>query len=181
MSPFSFFIACEPNPLLIQKQQKMQQGARIRVERNRNHVDSLGDFLTLTECCLCLDTQKLLEACVLASVPAFIHTSSVEVAGPNSYKEIILNGHEQEQRENKWSDPYPYSKKMAEQVVLEANGCTMKDGGTLHTCALRPTYIYGEGSSFLSEPMIRALKNNAILDITVKLSTVNPLYMVYAA
>ncbi|XP_005357144.1 3 beta-hydroxysteroid dehydrogenase/Delta 5--_4-isomerase type 1 [Microtus ochrogaster] len=122
-------------------------------------------------------TQKLLEACVRASVPAFIYTSSVDVAGPNSYKEIVLNGHEQEQHENKWSDPYPYSKKMAEKAVLAANGRTLKDGGTLHTCALRPMYIYGEKSPFLSIPMIRALKNNGTLDVWGKFSIANPVYV----
>ncbi|MBZ3885236.1 3 beta-hydroxysteroid dehydrogenase/Delta 5--_4-isomerase type 1 [Sciurus carolinensis] len=34
-------------------------------------------------------TQLLLEACIQASVPVFIYTSSVTVAAPNSYKEII--------------------------------------------------------------------------------------------
>ncbi|MCP6606024.1 NAD-dependent epimerase/dehydratase family protein, partial [Klebsiella pneumoniae] len=36
-------------------------------------------------------TRHLLEACIQASVPAFIYTSSVDVAGPNSYKEIVQN------------------------------------------------------------------------------------------
>ncbi|XP_050013519.1 3 beta-hydroxysteroid dehydrogenase/Delta 5--_4-isomerase type 1 isoform X3 [Alexandromys fortis] len=122
-------------------------------------------------------TQKLLEACVQASVPAFIYTSSVDVAGPNSYKEIVLNGHEQEERENKWSDPYPYSKKMAEKAVLAANGRTLKDGGTLHTCSLRPMYIYGEKSPFISIAMIGALKNNDTLDVWGKFSIANPVYV----
>nr|XP_006985692.1 3 beta-hydroxysteroid dehydrogenase/Delta 5-->4-isomerase type 1-like [Peromyscus maniculatus bairdii]XP_042135528.1 3 beta-hydroxysteroid dehydrogenase/Delta 5-->4-isomerase type 1-like [Peromyscus maniculatus bairdii] len=122
-------------------------------------------------------TQNLLEACVQASVPAFIYTSSVDVAGPNSYKEIVLNGHEEEHRESTWSDPYPYSKKMAEKAVLAANGCSLKDGGTLHTCALRPMFIYGEKCLIIYVIMIRALKNNGILDVTGKFSTVNPVYV----
>lgn len=116
-----------------------------------------------------------------SSVPVFIHSSSLSVAGPNSYKEIVQNACEEENHKSKWSEPYSYSKKMAEKAVLAANGHTLKDGGTLHTRALRPTYIYGEGISFLSEAMVRALKNNAILDITVKFSTVNPVYVGYAA
>ncbi|CAO2599372.1 3 beta-hydroxysteroid dehydrogenase/Delta 5--_4-isomerase type 1 [Lemmus lemmus] len=126
-------------------------------------------------------TQKLLEACVQASVPAFVYASSIEVAGPNSYKEIVLNGTEEEQHESKWSHPYPYSKKMGEKAVLAANGCTLKDGGTLHTCSLRPMYIYGDGSQFLSNIIIEALKNNAILRITGKYSTANPVYVDNAA
>ncbi|KAL4673579.1 hypothetical protein H8959_017513 [Pygathrix nigripes] len=40
-------------------------------------------------------TQLLLEACVQATVPIFIYTSTLDVVGPNSYKEIIQNGHEE--------------------------------------------------------------------------------------
>ncbi|KAL6044267.1 hypothetical protein STEG23_019947 [Scotinomys teguina] len=122
-------------------------------------------------------TQNLLEACVQASVPAFIYTSSVDVAGPNSYREIVLNGREEEQHESTWSDPYPYSKKMAEKAVLAANGCSLKNGGSLHTCALRPMYIYGEKSPFIQHTLVRSLKNNGILDVTGKFSTVNPVYV----
>uniref|UniRef100_A0A2K5NN69 3-beta hydroxysteroid dehydrogenase/isomerase domain-containing protein n=1 Tax=Cercocebus atys TaxID=9531 RepID=A0A2K5NN69_CERAT len=95
-------------------------------------------------------TVLLLEACVQATVPIFIYTSTLEVAGPNSYKEIIQNGHEEEPLENTWSTPYAYSKKLAEKAVLAANGWTLKNGGTMHTCALRPMVIYGEGSPILS-------------------------------
>ncbi|XP_005389139.1 PREDICTED: 3 beta-hydroxysteroid dehydrogenase/Delta 5--_4-isomerase-like isoform X2 [Chinchilla lanigera] len=126
-------------------------------------------------------TQHLLEACVQASVPIFIYTSSVEVAGPNSYKEIIQNAHEDEHHESTWSAPYPYSKKLAEKAVLKANGCTLRNGGTLHTCALRPTYIYGEGSPFLSSVVNTALKNNGILKSIAKFSIVNPVYIANAA
>ncbi|XP_051054816.1 3 beta-hydroxysteroid dehydrogenase/Delta 5--_4-isomerase type 1 isoform X4 [Phodopus roborovskii] len=122
-------------------------------------------------------TQNLLEACVQASVPAFIYTSSIDVAGPNSYKNIVLNGHEEEQHETIWPDPYPYSKKMAEKAVLAANGSTLKNGGTFYTCALRPMYIYGEKSPLISIIVIRALKNSGILDVTGKFSIVNPVYV----
>ncbi|XP_036046993.1 3 beta-hydroxysteroid dehydrogenase/Delta 5--_4-isomerase type 1 isoform X1 [Onychomys torridus] len=122
-------------------------------------------------------TQNLLEACVQASVPAFIYTSSVDVAGPNSYKEIVLNGQEEEQRENSWSDPYSYSKKMAEKAVLAANGCSLKNGGILHTCALRPMYTYGEKSPLIYVIIVRALNNSGILDVIGKFSTVNPVYV----
>ncbi|XP_048207832.1 3 beta-hydroxysteroid dehydrogenase/Delta 5--_4-isomerase type 1-like [Perognathus longimembris pacificus] len=122
-------------------------------------------------------TQLLLEACVQASVPIFIHTSSVEVAGPNSYKEIIQNGQEEEPLECRWTEPYPYSKKLAEKAVLAANGCTLKDGGTLHTCALRPMYIYGEGSKLISPIVKRALTTNGVLEKTGPFSLVNPVYV----
>nr|AAH52659.1 Hydroxy-delta-5-steroid dehydrogenase, 3 beta- and steroid delta-isomerase 1 [Mus musculus] len=122
-------------------------------------------------------TQNLLEACVQASVPAFIFCSSVDAAGPNSYKKIVLNGHEEQNHESTWSDPYPYSKKMAEKAVLAANGSMLKNGGTLNTCALRPMYIYGERSPFIFNAIIRALKNKGILCVTGKFSIANPVYV----
>ncbi|XP_043315432.1 3 beta-hydroxysteroid dehydrogenase/Delta 5--_4-isomerase isoform X1 [Cervus canadensis] len=122
-------------------------------------------------------TQLLLEACVQASVPVFIHTSTIEVAGPNSYREIIQDGHEEEHHESAWSSPYPYSKKLAEKAVLAANGWALRNGGALHTCALRPMYIYGEGSAFLSAYMHGALKNNGILTNHCRFSRVNPVYV----
>ncbi|XP_076430795.1 NADPH-dependent 3-keto-steroid reductase HSD3B3-like isoform X2 [Peromyscus maniculatus bairdii] len=126
-------------------------------------------------------TQLLLDACVEASVPVFIYSSTVSVAGPNSYKEIIQNGCEEDNHESRWSHPYPYSKKMAEKAVLAANGCTLKDGGTLHTCALRLPFIYGEGSQHVSYVVNRALKNNGILDNFAKFSVVNPVFVSNAA
>ncbi|KAF5910928.1 3 beta-hydroxysteroid dehydrogenase/Delta 5--_4-isomerase type 2 [Diceros bicornis minor] len=122
-------------------------------------------------------TKLLLEACAQASVPIFIHTSSLMVAGPNSYREIIQNGHEEEHLETTWSSPYPYSKKLAEKAVLAANGWTLKNGGTLYTCALRPMFIYGEGSPFLYYHMNKALKNNGILEHNSRFSTANPVYV----
>uniref|UniRef100_A0A2I2YBN8 3-beta hydroxysteroid dehydrogenase/isomerase domain-containing protein n=1 Tax=Gorilla gorilla gorilla TaxID=9595 RepID=A0A2I2YBN8_GORGO len=121
-------------------------------------------------------TQLLLEACVQATVPVFIYTSTLEVAGPNSYKEIIQNSHE-EPLENPRSAPYPYSKKLAEKAVLAANGWTLKNGGTLYTCALRPMFIYGEGSPILFAGINEALNNHGILSSFSKFSRVNPVYI----
>uniref|UniRef100_A0A2I3HXP7 3-beta hydroxysteroid dehydrogenase/isomerase domain-containing protein n=1 Tax=Nomascus leucogenys TaxID=61853 RepID=A0A2I3HXP7_NOMLE len=111
-------------------------------------------------------TQLLLEACVQASVPVFIYTT-----GPNSYKEIIENAHEEDFLENAWPQM------LAEKAVLAANGWTLKNGDTLYTCALRPMYIYGEGSPFLSANINEALNNNGILSSVSKFSTVNPVYV----
>ncbi|XP_047415883.1 3 beta-hydroxysteroid dehydrogenase/Delta 5--_4-isomerase-like [Sciurus carolinensis] len=122
-------------------------------------------------------TQLLLEACIQASVPVFIYTSSVEVAGPNSYKEIIQNGTEEEHHETTWTAPYPYSKKLAEKAVLAANGSTLKNGDTLWTCSLRPMYIYGEGSPLLSRLVMQTLRNNGVMRREGKHSEVNPVYV----
>ncbi|KAM5256061.1 LOW QUALITY PROTEIN: 3 beta-hydroxysteroid dehydrogenase/Delta 5--_4-isomerase-like [Ctenodactylus gundi] len=121
-------------------------------------------------------TQLPLEACVHATVLVFIYTSLAEVAGPNSYKDITQNGHEDEDHESTSLAPYPYSKKLAEKAVLEANGCTLHNGGTLCTCALRPTYIYGEESPFLSNVTNRALENKTLPN-TGKFSLINPVHI----
>ncbi|KAK7794987.1 hypothetical protein U0070_019097 [Myodes glareolus] len=126
-------------------------------------------------------TQLLLDACVEANVPVFIHCSSVSVAGPNSYKEIIRNACEEENHESTWSDPYSYSKKMSEKAVLAADGHTLKDGGTLHTCALRLPFIYGEGSQHLWGIVNRALKNNAVIQNFSRFSIANSIYVSNAA
>lgn len=70
---------------------------------------------------------------------------------------------------------------MAEKAVLAANGCTLKDGGTLHTCALRLPFIYGEGSQHISYTVNRALKNNGTLDNFAKFSVINPVFVSNAA
>ncbi|EDL85559.1 rCG51969 [Rattus norvegicus] len=146
------------------------------------HTASVMDFSRVLPRQTILDvnlkgTQNLLEAGIHASVPAFIYCSTVDVAGPNSYKKTILNGREEEHHESTWSNPYPYSKKMAEKAVLAANGSILKNGGTLHTCALRPMYIYGERGQFLSRIIIMALKNKGVLNVTGKFSIVNPVYV----
>ncbi|KAM5256059.1 LOW QUALITY PROTEIN: NADPH-dependent 3-keto-steroid reductase Hsd3b4-like [Ctenodactylus gundi] len=121
-------------------------------------------------------TQLLLEACVHASVSVFIYTSSTIVAGPNSYKEIIENGHEEEHHESTWSAPYARSN-LAEKAVLEANGCLLKNGSKLYTCALRLPYIYGEESQSLTIRINQALKNNRILNNVGRFSKTNPVYI----
>ncbi|KAM5256060.1 3 beta-hydroxysteroid dehydrogenase/Delta 5--_4-isomerase-like [Ctenodactylus gundi] len=122
-------------------------------------------------------TRLLLEACIQACVPIFIYTSTVAVAGPNSYNDIVQDGHEDEPRESTWSAPYPYSKLLAEKAVLAASGRSLKNGATLHTCALRPMYTYGEGSPVLTNTVNRALRNKGVLKNTGWFSLVNPVYV----
>nr|XP_004663986.1 NADPH-dependent 3-keto-steroid reductase Hsd3b5-like [Jaculus jaculus] len=122
-------------------------------------------------------TQLLLDACVEASVPIFIYTSSIAAAGPNSYREIVQSGREEEHHESVWSEPYPYSKRLAEKAVLAASGSTLKNGGTFYTCALRVPYIYGEGSQMLSAVVTDALHNNGIIKKIGPSSVVNPAYV----
>lgn len=126
-------------------------------------------------------TQILLEACAQASVPVFIYTSTIEVAGPNSYREAVRDAGEDQPLQSTWSAPYPHSKKLAEEAVLAAHGWALGDGGALSTCALRPMYIYGEGSPFLQGFVDQALRNRGTLPHNSKGSVVNPVYVGNAA
>ncbi|XP_029331000.1 3 beta-hydroxysteroid dehydrogenase/Delta 5--_4-isomerase type 3-like [Mus caroli] len=116
-----------------------------------------------------LNTQYLRIACQGISV--VIHTAAIIDVRGVIPRQTILDVN------LKGSDPYPYSKKMAEKAVLAANGSMLKNGGTLHTCALRPMGIYGERNRFISNMIITALKNKCILRGGGKFSTVNPVYV----
>ncbi|XP_060248991.1 NADPH-dependent 3-keto-steroid reductase Hsd3b5-like isoform X1 [Meriones unguiculatus] len=149
------------------------------------HTAAAIDFLGIIPRQTILDvnlkgTQLLLDACVEASVPVFIYSSSLSVAGPN-YKEPVLNGCEEDHLESTWSHPYPYSKKMAEKEVLAASGRTLGNGGTLHTCALRLPFIYGEECAHLSVKVNEALKNNGIFLKNGPFSVASPVYVENAA
>ncbi|KAM9057233.1 3 beta-hydroxysteroid dehydrogenase type 7 isoform 2-T2 [Megaptera novaeangliae] len=78
-------------------------------------------------------TRNVIEACVQTGTRFLVYTSSMEVVGPN------IKG-----------QPF-YSKALAEQLVLEANGRKVLGGLPLVTCALRPTGIYGEGHQIMRD------------------------------
>ncbi|CAI9532709.1 unnamed protein product [Staurois parvus] len=130
---------------------------------------------------LCLVLQgreQLLEACLQNNVPHFIYTSSIEVYGPNTRGDPMVNGTEEMAYDSKLGFSYGESKRLAEEKVLKANGQELQDGGTLTTCSLRPTYIYGEGSQFLQIHLDQALLNGDVfLRSSRKEALVNPVYV----
>ncbi|KAM4795574.1 3 beta-hydroxysteroid dehydrogenase/Delta 5--_4-isomerase type 1-like [Rhinophrynus dorsalis] len=122
--------------------------------------------------------EHLLEACVQNNVCYFVFTSSVEVMGPNTRGDPVIDGNEELVYESQLSFTYSQSKSLAEHSVLKANGRGLKDGGTLITCSLRPMYIYGEGSQFLEEHLNQAFINgNVFHRISKKEALVNPVYV----
>ncbi|MEE6526346.1 hypothetical protein FKM82_026948, partial [Ascaphus truei] len=123
-------------------------------------------------------TQYLLEACVQSNVHYFIYTSSVEVVGPNTRGDPIINGSEDLVYENKSNFSYGQSKSLAEQCVLKANGRALGDGGHLITCSLRSMYIFGEGSQFLEMHLDQAIMNGDVFQRqSKKEALVNPVYV----
>uniref|UniRef100_A0A3Q2EDG2 Hydroxy-delta-5-steroid dehydrogenase, 3 beta- and steroid delta-isomerase 2 n=1 Tax=Cyprinodon variegatus TaxID=28743 RepID=A0A3Q2EDG2_CYPVA len=123
-------------------------------------------------------TQLLLEACIQENVLSFIYTSTVEVMGPNPRGEPIINGTEDTKYDTTLKFNYSKTKWKAEQITLQANNETLQNGGRLSTCALRPTYIYGDGCRFLLHHMGDGIRNNnVLLRMSVPEAHVNPVYV----
>ncbi|KAM5125403.1 3 beta-hydroxysteroid dehydrogenase/Delta 5--_4-isomerase type 1-like, partial [Mantella aurantiaca] len=123
-------------------------------------------------------TERLLAACLQNNVRYFIYTSSMEAVGPNTRGDPVVNGTEETPYSGKLGFCYGESKSMAEKKVLKANGQELQDGGTLVTCSLRPTYVYGEVSQFLQIHLDQAILNdNVFLRVSKKEALANPVYV----
>ncbi|XP_071337906.1 hydroxy-delta-5-steroid dehydrogenase, 3 beta- and steroid delta-isomerase 1 [Trachinotus anak] len=123
-------------------------------------------------------TQVLLEACIQENVVSFIYTSTIEVMGPNSKGEPIINGNEDTIYDCTLKFSYSKTKKEAEQRTLQAHGEVLQNGGRLATCALRPMYIFGEGCRFLMGHMGDGIKNKDVLfRMSLPEARVNPVYV----
>uniref|UniRef100_A0ABM5EIM4 3 beta-hydroxysteroid dehydrogenase type 7 isoform X2 n=1 Tax=Pogona vitticeps TaxID=103695 RepID=A0ABM5EIM4_9SAUR len=96
-------------------------------------------------------TQNVIDACVSEGTQYLVYTSSMEVVGPNIKGVPFYRGNEDTRYEVIHKEPYPISKAKAEKLVIEANGRLMENGKRLHTCALRPTGIYGRNHPLMKE------------------------------
>ncbi|XP_019633301.1 PREDICTED: 3 beta-hydroxysteroid dehydrogenase type 7-like [Branchiostoma belcheri] len=91
-------------------------------------------------------TETLLQCCVNEDVTCFVYTSSREAVGPKQRGDPVEDGDESTPYDS--SSPvlfYSRTKAAAESAVLRWNGRRTNGGKTLHTCALRPSGIYGDG------------------------------------
>ncbi|XP_067881907.1 3 beta-hydroxysteroid dehydrogenase type 7 isoform X2 [Heterodontus francisci] len=97
-------------------------------------------------------TCNVLEACKELGVQYLLHTSTMEVVGPNMKGDHFIRGNEETEYNVQNTGPYAQSKAEAEKLVLQANGEKVKVEGqkTLVTCALRPTGIYGEHNALMA-------------------------------
>lgn len=119
-----------------------------------------------------------MDSCIQNNVRFFIYTSSMEVVGPNTSGDPIVNGHEELLYDSTLGFCYGESKRQAELTVLRANGRELQNGGALVTCSLRPTYIFGEGSQFLQLHLDQALQNGGVFHrISRKEALANPVYV----
>lgn len=109
---------------------------------------------------------------------SFIYTSTIEVMGPNSKGEPIVNGNEDTVYDCALKFNYSKTKREAEQRTLQAHNEVLQNGGRLATCALRPMYIYGEGCRFLLGHMVDGMRNrNVLFRMSLPEARVNPVYV----
>lgn len=109
---------------------------------------------------------------------SFIYTSTIEVMGPNSRGEAIVNGNEDTVYDCMLKFNYSKTKREAEQRTLLAHNEPLQNGGHLATLAIRPMYIYGEGCRFLLGHMADGIRNKCVLlRMSVPEARVNPVYV----
>ncbi|XP_067833111.1 3 beta-hydroxysteroid dehydrogenase type 7-like, partial [Heptranchias perlo] len=96
-------------------------------------------------------TWNVIEACKELGIQYLIHTSSMEVVGPNLKGDHFIRGNEETVYNVQHEGPYAQSKAEAETLVLKANSMKVAGGKTLVTCVLRPTGVYGENNVFLED------------------------------
>ncbi|XP_049601045.1 putative short-chain dehydrogenase/reductase family 42E member 2 [Syngnathus scovelli] len=88
-------------------------------------------------------TDNVLHVCRERSIPRLVYTSTTNAVFAG---EPIEDGDEASVPcvpPEMHIDHYSRTKAIAEQMVLSANGCSLKGGGVLRTCVLRPCGIYG--------------------------------------
>lgn len=109
---------------------------------------------------------------------SFIYTSTIEVMGPNSKGEPIVDGNEDTVYDCTLKFNYSKTKREAEQRTLLAHNEPLSNGSRLATCAIRPMYIYGEGCRFLLGHMADGVRNNHVLiRMSLPEARVNPVYV----
>ncbi|XP_051865924.1 3 beta-hydroxysteroid dehydrogenase type 7 [Pristis pectinata] len=99
----------------------------------------------------CQGTINVLNACKELGIRYLLYTSSMEVVGPNMDRDHFIRGNEDTKYNIQNVGPYAQSKAKAEKLVLSANGEKVASGGTLVTCSLRPTGIYGEDNPIMEK------------------------------
>ncbi|CAB1456918.1 unnamed protein product [Pleuronectes platessa] len=88
-------------------------------------------------------TNNVINVCKERSIPRLVYTSTINVVFAGK---PIEDGDEESVSyvaPDVHIDHYSRTKAIAEQMVLSANGCSLKGGGLLQTCVLRPCGIYG--------------------------------------
>ncbi|XP_038556255.1 putative short-chain dehydrogenase/reductase family 42E member 2 [Micropterus salmoides] len=88
-------------------------------------------------------TNNVINVCKERSIPRLVYTSTINVVFTGKPIEEGDEASVPSVPPDIHIDHYSRTKAIAEQMVLSANGCSLKGGGLLRTCVLRPCGIYG--------------------------------------
>ncbi|XP_040919093.1 putative short-chain dehydrogenase/reductase family 42E member 2 [Toxotes jaculatrix] len=88
-------------------------------------------------------TNNVINVCKERSIPRLVYTSTINVVFAGKPIEDGDEASVPYVPPDVHIDHYSRTKAIAEQLVLSANGCSMKGGELLRTCVLRPCGIYG--------------------------------------
>ncbi|KAM8723195.1 putative short-chain dehydrogenase/reductase family 42E member 2 isoform 1-T1 [Acanthopagrus schlegelii] len=88
-------------------------------------------------------TSNVINVCKERSIPRLVYTSTINVVFTGKPIEECDEASMPYVPPEVHIDHYSRTKAIAEQMVLSADGCSMKGGGLLRTCVLRPCGIYG--------------------------------------
>ncbi|CAL8264942.1 unnamed protein product [Gadus morhua 'NCC'] len=107
-------------------------------------------------------TNNIINVCKERGISRLVYTSTINVAFTG---QPIEDGDEESQPcvpLNMYLDHYSRTKSIADQMVREANGCGLKGGGRLRSCALRSSGIYGPGERRHFHRMMENLRRGLI-------------------
>ncbi|XP_054860964.1 putative short-chain dehydrogenase/reductase family 42E member 2 [Amphiprion ocellaris] len=90
-------------------------------------------------------TNNVINVCKERSISRLVYTSTINVVFTGKPIEDGDEASVPYVPPDVHIDHYSRTKAIAEQTVLSANGCSLKAGGLLRTCVLRPCGIYGPG------------------------------------
>ena len=101
--------------------------------------------------------NNIIAACQNQGVRRLIYTSSIDVVFDGH---PIRNGNESLPYPNRHMDDYSYTKMLAEQAVIAANGVN-----GLATCSLRSAGIFGPGDPYRLPGVIASIKSGRMINI----------------
>ena len=118
-------------------------------------------------------TRRIISACQQSSIATLVYTSSPSVT---------FNGEDQSGVDettpypDRWLCAYPHTKAMAEQSVLAAHR-----PGVLHTCALRPHLIWGNGDPHLLPRVVKRARRGRLRIVGDGQNRIDTVHVVNAA
>ena len=118
-------------------------------------------------------TEQVIDACRSAGVRVLVFTSSPSVTFSGEDQRGV---DESAPYPRRWLCAYPHTKALAEQAVLAAH-----DPGTLHTCALRPHLIWGEGDPHILPRLLERARRGRLKIVGSGRNRVDTVHVVNAA